>query len=256
MRLIADTHVHFYPCYDLRQAFSNLRNCLSALDRNALIMGFLAERHDCHYFKELRENSGLLGNGITVRGDDTVLVISEQGYPDLYLFAGRQIITSERIEILALTTDMEIADGLPADDIISAVREKEGIPVVSWAPGKWFFRRKHVVASLIDSYEPGTLLFGDTTLRPVGWMEPFLMQRAVRKGFGLIAGSDPLPFGGEEKMMGRYAVLLESDFDPENPTVSIRTAFTRPEFSPKRIGKRGSVPETLSRLFKNARSKK
>jgi len=256
MRLIADTHVHFYPCYDLQQALNNLRRNLSTLNRNAVCMAFLAERHDCHFFRQFGERGReMLGADIQVQLYDNALLFSEEGYPDLYFFAGRQIITRERIEVLALTTDMEIEDGLPVDEVVSRVTANGGIPVISWAPGKWFFQRKKVVESLLDRYEPGTILFGDTTLRPTGWLEPDLMKKAVRQGFGLVAGSDPLPFKGEEVVMGRYAVRLEADFDADDPVASIRSLFTRPKFTPARVGRRGRPLETLFRLFQNARSK-
>ena len=220
-------------------------------------MAFLAERHDCHFFQEFSERGNkILGDDIQVQLFDNALLFTEQGFPDLYLFAGRQIITQERIEILALTTDVELEDGLAVDEVISRVRLEGGLPVVSWAPGKWFFQRKEVVASLIEKFSPGEILFGDTTLRPTGWLEPLLMRRAVQKSFGCIAGSDPLPFSGEEKRMGQYAIQFDLDSYEENPVDSIRTLFRHPGFTPVRVGRRGRPLETLTRIYQNAQSKK
>ena len=57
MHLIIDTHLHFYPCYDLSKALNALRINLLRLDSNAVYIGILAERSDCHFFKEMYENS-------------------------------------------------------------------------------------------------------------------------------------------------------------------------------------------------------
>ena len=257
MRIVADTHVHLYPCYNLRQALTTLRRNLAAHVQEAVHFAFLAERYDCHYFRDFAAgNTEVLGKQVEVTGYENCLRLSEDGFSDLYLVAGRQIITRERIEILALTTDLAIEDGLGVDEVIQRVRTEGGIPVVSWAPGKWFFQRREVVAGLIDKFAPGEILFGDTTLRPTGWLEPLLMRRAKQKKFGCVAGSDPLPFSGEEKMMGMFGICLDMDFSGDDPVASIRNSFTVSGFTPARVGHRGGPLTTLIRLFKNAQSKK
>ena len=61
MRLIADTHVHIYPCYDIKQALHTLRTNLSFLDSQAVCLAFLAEQSDCNFFAEFEKNiTGLL----------------------------------------------------------------------------------------------------------------------------------------------------------------------------------------------------
>lgn len=256
MRLVADTHVHIYPFYDITLALNTLRTNLSLLDEQATCMVFLAERSDCNFYSNFKQNiAGSLSPEIRVHYLENALHLQEPGYSDLYIFPGRQIITRERIEILSLTIDQRIPDKLTAREVVDTIRQKEGIPVLSWAPGKWFFKRNKIVRDLIDSNKPGSLLIGDTTLRPTCWPQPLLMRRAVRKGLTIISGSDPLPFAEEEQVMGRYAILMDSDFDPDNPAKSIRSIFTQPGFSPSLIGKRGDLLSTFRRLFKNARSK-
>ncbi len=255
--LIADTHVHFYPCYNPQIALDTLRTNLAGMNDGAVCGAMLAERHDCHFFKEFRESTlPQLRRQVQAQCQDNFILLREKGWPDLYIFPGRQVITRERIEILSLTSDTFIPDGLPAQDVLSKIRSANGLPAISWAPGKWFFRRKKVVKDLLDSNKPGTLLVGDTTLRPVGWLQPVLMRYASNKGFAIVAGSDPLPFTGEEKNMGRYAVRLENDFDLGNPVESIRSLLTQPGLKPILAGKRGGVFTTLERLIKNSRSKK
>jgi hypothetical protein len=255
--LIADTHVHFYPCYDPKVALDTLRSNLADIDDRAVCGAFLAERHDCHFFREFQQRIlPHLSPKVQAQCQEDFILLREKGWPDLYIFPGRQVITRERVEILSLTSDTLIPDGLPAQDVLSEISSAGGLPVISWAPGKWFFGRKKVVKDLLDSNRPGTLLVGDTTLRPVGWLQPVLMRYANNKGFAIVAGSDPLPFTGEEKNMGQYAIRLEKGFDLENPVESIRSLLTQPGLKPILIGKREGVFTTLQRLIKNARSKK
>lgn len=256
MRLIADTHVHIYPNYDTKLALHTLRTNLSKIDNQAICIAFLAERADCTFFSDFKKNiAETLGSTSEVRYLKNALHLREDGYPDLYIFPGRQIITSERIEILSLTLDLLIPDGLAAQEVVSRIRQKEGVPVLSWAPGKWFFRRKKVVRDLIDSSQPGSLLIGDTTLRPTCWAQPLLMRRAYRKGLAIISGSDPLPFTGEEQIMGQYGISIDCSFDPDDAATSIRKILTQEKFQPLAVGKRGNILSTLRRLYYNAKSK-
>ena len=56
MKIIADTHVHFYPCYQLGLALSTLINKLDTLVPDAIKAAFLVERSDCRFYAQLEEN--------------------------------------------------------------------------------------------------------------------------------------------------------------------------------------------------------
>ena len=256
MRLIADTHIHLYSCFNINQALDTLRTNLSHLDNQAVCIAFLAERADCNFFSGIQKKT-ISTSPPTFKTHcmDNALLIQQDKHPDLYLLPGRQIIARENIEILALTVDLDIEDGLPAQEIIDLIRQQDGLPVLSWAPGKWFFKRKKIVNKLLASNKPGTLLLGDTTLRPTCWLRPFLMKKAMAKGFTVICGSDPLPFAGEEKVLGQYGTILDCPFDKQNPAKSIRSFLSQPGLQPPRVGKRGTLFTTLYRLSKNAHSK-
>lgn len=180
--------------------------------------------------------------------EENGLILFENDKPQLYLFSGRQIVTAERIEILALTVDIEVMKDTPAEDVVKTVLDAGGIPVLSWAPGKWFLGRKKVVRQLIDSFDSGKLLIGDSTLRPTVWAEPLLMQVARSRGFAVVAGSDPLPFSGEEKYMGTYASVLDGPFDPDKPVSCIRKILTTSGGKITKAGKRCGPLEVIRRL--------
>jgi hypothetical protein len=255
-RLIADGHVHLYPFYDLPRAVSSLEGNLRKHGISGIPAGFLAERHDCHVFRELREGRlRLPGMDFRPAGEGCLALHGEAG-PRLFLFPGRQIVTAERLEILALTVDIQLPDGSPAADVVERVQASGGVPVLAWAPGKWFFKRGNVVAGLLRRFAAGKLLLGDTTLRPTLWAEPRLMRHARSRGFGILAGSDPLPFAGEEGNLGRYATVLEGEFDSGSPRTGVRRMLTSPGGPGSVVGSRGGVGETLRRLRANAGTKK
>jgi hypothetical protein len=53
MQIVADTHIHIYPCYDLNRSLESLIQNLSNMNDKAISAAFLAERHDCHFFSDV-----------------------------------------------------------------------------------------------------------------------------------------------------------------------------------------------------------
>ncbi len=233
-----------------------LRSNLASLAPHCTYLAFFAERFDCHYFQEMQNKYRESAHSPTQIEDfGEAFLLREQGHKDIFLFAGRQVITRERLEILALTTDMEIPDGLPVHDVIDRINRADAIAVLSWAPGKWFGGRGKIVNRLLEDYSPHELQLGDTTLRPWCWLEPLLMRKGIKSGFSVLAGSDPLPFAGEEVMMGRYVSGWQMEFDFHDPVGSVRNYLKESGKCPERIGKRGFCIETMTRLYKNAKAK-
>ena len=255
MRIVADTHVHVYPCYDAHEVFTSAFACLKQLggpDAAGAIL--LTERFDCHFFQGLGEGRVKVPTfGISALSDGRSARVTNAGGDTLYVIAGRQIVTQERLEVLALTIDAAIPDGKPVRAVLSEIREQGGVPVLSWAPGKWFGKRGEIVRDLIDTLSPRDFILGDTTLRPTVWPEPALMRRASEKGFRIVAGSDPLPFAGEECRVGSYASLWDGAMDSEKPAVSLKNLLM--DTVSERVGKRGDAVPTVVRLFRNACSK-
>ena len=235
MTVIADTHVHIYPFHDrtalIDGAFRRLAALAPAAGARALC---LTERHDCHAFREL-PGDRVETNAVT--------------WGDGRIFAGRQIVTRERLEVLALTIEADIPDGQPIADVLPRIRELGGVPVLSWAPGKWFFKRGDVMRNLIKNSTPGDFLLGDTSLRPTVWPEPCLMCSARKKGFSIVAGSDPLPVPGEEKYAGTYATIIEGNFDAAKPVSSMRSLrIARPGWRSPPAIRSASCNSTIRRL--------
>jgi hypothetical protein len=257
MSIIADGHLHIYPFYNLPTLLEHLAVNLAAHAGDAVRVALLAERHDCHALHDMPRQATLLSNrGWSISAEPCgACLLSRDGDAPLYIIAGRQVVTAERLEVLALTTDTDIPDGLTAGESIERVKNVGALPVLAWAPGKWFGKRGKIVRQLIDAAAPGELLIGDTSLRPTCWAEPLLMRRARRKGLRVLCGSDPLPFAGEERLAGTYATVLDAEFDPTCPVESMRAALRDASVSVRHAGRRGGPLDVLRRLRRNAAAK-
>lgn len=257
--IVIDGHVHVYPFHDYALALSSLFRGLDAIAETGLgpkaqyvRVALLAERRDCRFFSELERR--ISGYEIKEKSSDFATVADPSSGKLIYILPGRQIVSSERIEILALTKDADIPDGLPAHEIIELAKKQSAAPVLSWAPGKWFFRRHKVVNELLTTSEPGSFLIGDTSLRPTIWPVPALMQKAADLGFRVIAGSDPLPAFSEERMAGTYGFILKADFNDGNPGESVRTALFDPSITSELAGRRCSPSVVFQRMRRHRQS--
>ncbi|MFT5241536.1 MAG: hypothetical protein ACI9X0_002519, partial [Kiritimatiellia bacterium] len=137
MQVVADTHVHLYDGYDMDMALQQLSQRLAAFANDTgHLAACLTERKACHAFETLRDGAlSLPAFEISAGDDPSVLRLS--GQHTLNLYSGFQIVTKERLEVLALVCATRIPDGQDLDETIEAVRASGGIPVLPWSPGKW-----------------------------------------------------------------------------------------------------------------------
>lgn len=253
---LADTHLHLYPCYDLDRAFSGLIDRLAAHHKpQAVFAACLAERSGYNFYEQLQTGKQLLDFKVEHADSRQLILCRNNDSSRLTLLPGRQIIAAERIEVLALCTDALFADGTPAAELIRYIRAQNGVPVLPWSPGKWFFQRGKVIAHLLRSFTPQDLLIGDVSLRPIGWPLPFLMRTAKRLGYQIISGSDPLPFSGEEKQFGRYASCILCAETGLAPNDALRSLLSG-KAEAVSTGRRSSPLEVFRRLRYNAAARR
>ena len=206
MDIIADTHLHLYPEFDLNKALVSLFKHLT-VHTEALKLGYLAETGEQAFFDDLLSGDIALSPQYEIhpgRQNRWLEIRLKSSGNSVYLLPGKQVISAENIEILVLGTRESFNEKMPAREIIQQARAVDAVPVVAWSLGKWLGSRGKVVGALIDEFGPNDFLIGDTTMRPVGWPTPVLMKKAIKKGFRVVAGSDPLPFSGEEQWLGKY----------------------------------------------------
>ena len=253
-RIIADFHLHLYkvfPIEPLLQAlFANLTRAAGPAhgQEPALKVAFLAERRRYQIFQDWhRGHFRVRGFTATPRGPHC-LEITTAKQDRLLLFAGRQVATTESLEILSLANDRDIPDALPFPEAAARVLETGGIPVLPWAPGKWGGSRKAIIRKGIEAMAGHGLMICDSSIRPAFFPDPALFHTARRLGVPLVAGSDPFPVTGEEELVGRYATLLECDIPPESvPEVLPRLLRERAFTTCRRVGRRSHFPIAAQR---------
>jgi hypothetical protein len=148
---------------------------------------------------------------------------------EILICAGRQIVTAENLEVLALATTAMRADGAPIQEVIDWVHRHNGIPVLPWGFGKWWGRRGHIVSTLLQSNARDRFLLGDNSGRPWFLGRPIQFAAAVQQNRQILPGSDPLPFASESWRAGCAGFSISGSVEPERPADDIRQLLKNPD---------------------------
>jgi hypothetical protein len=256
LTVIGDGHLHLYKSYDIKQALDNLFSKLQYLaERNKVEnknfkVGLLMQPQGDDFFKNLSEKKIDLPDYSVEKTIDGALWVISRYNQKVCLIPGRQIITGEKIEVLAACMENDILQTVSAETVIERVIEDKGIPILPWAPGKWMFKRGKAIEKLINKFSARQILTGDTSLRPLGFPLPRLMKKAVQKNIKILAGSDPLPFKGEEKQIGNFCFMFTANFDSNKPMESFRSQLGDTSTKISSVGKRNNLFQAGMRLKK------
>ena len=139
--IISDTHVHIHACFHLADFLdSAYENCKTENNRSGKGDQFigvllLTESSWDHWFQSLvsytknidtsSENHIRKWSFHRTCENSSLLAKSSNG-DKLVLIAGRQIVTKENLEVLALATPSNFKDGTPIEDTIEIVRNHFG----------------------------------------------------------------------------------------------------------------------------------
>jgi len=257
--LSIDGHVHLYPIYDLVRAIESgyknlIKNCNGKSGEKVIPVWLLTERSDCAIFENISKSPAAFnkdGYEFIPNADGLTILVKNNSELLLYIFAGRQLVASEGLEILSLVSTLNIPDrSKPIREIKQAILDSGGIPTLNWAPGKWFFNRGKVIASLINENSADDVFIGETTLRNTLWPEPKLIKQAKQKSYSVIAGSDPLPFNGEEETVGTFGFKIRGDFDSSKPAQLFCRMMKENKDKIELIGRRNDIFTFASRQYK------
>ena len=153
---IIDAHVHIYSCFDLaallESAYHNFDAEARRQSRGNYFTGILllTETPKDNSFQQLcsrADKSEPLGDQYSslwhfYHTDEDCSLLAENNHGhQLILIAGRQIITQEKLEVLALITRSRFPDGAPIRTLITAINERGAIPVLPWGVGKWLGKK-------------------------------------------------------------------------------------------------------------------
>ncbi|HEU4700621.1 MAG TPA: hypothetical protein VFS40_15660 [Gemmatimonadales bacterium] len=228
-----DAHVHYHACFDPLAFLEGARGHFARVGcvqrrGEATLLGILCftesagARGFASFAACAAAGAGTGPAGPTPHGwrltstAEARALLAWRGPEAILLLAGRQIVTAEGLEVLALGCARELPDGRPLGKTVEAVRAADALAVLPWGFGKWTGRRGRVVEAYLRDAAREVAL-GDNGGRPRRAPRPRLLTRAAALGRVVLPGSDPLPFPSQTAAAGRYGFLLEGELDAERP---------------------------------------
>lgn len=224
--ILIDAHVHIYDCFDidtfLDAAWDNFhRQAGTANDFTGLLL--LTESGHHNWFQTLAAStvSGLSWSFYPTA--ESYSLRARNGPRELYLIAGRQIITAEKLEVLALISDLTCPDGLSTIETIQTIQTVGGIVALPWGVGKWLGQRGKLITQLIQQPDLGPLFLGDNSGRPQFWQRPDYFSQSEQQGLPILLGTDPLPLSSEVSRPGQFGLMLMGKLDVNRPGSYVKT---------------------------------
>jgi hypothetical protein len=248
---LLDGHVHIHDVFDfaamLDHASENrdsaaLRQGLSPAVPGVLM---LTESRGADGFRRAAKRAGLrIGRWrVQPTGESMSLRLESGNDAPLLLIAGRQIVTAERLEVLALGTLTTFVDGLPIDTVLSQVDDAGALPVLPWGFGKWMGGRGRIVRDLLDSPRASRVFVGDNGGRLSVAPEPSLFKVARQRGILILPGTDPFPFAEQVRRPLSYGFVLAADVAGSAPAACIQQALQARQAQPEVFGRCAGVAD-------------
>jgi len=226
-RLRADTHVHFHACFEEGPFLDAAATALKAGSADTITAVLcLTESHDANWFgrlTELDENTEVGNSGWRKKKtqDNNSVIVSDSNGRRLAIIAGRQIVSKERLEVLALGYANLFDDGEPIRSVLNHVSDTGALPVVPWGFGKWAGSRGEIVKQLFED-PPCDFAVGDNGGRLSILSEPALFGTARSKGYSILPGTDPFPFRWDSHRAGTFGIEWRGSLDPDTPFESLK----------------------------------
>jgi hypothetical protein len=156
----------------------------------------------------------------------------------LFLVAGRQIVSSDGLEAVALG----LRDAPPdrqhtLADLVTSIRDAGATPIIPWGAGKWLGRRGAVVRHVLAGASAGQLFLGDNGGRPWFWPTPAPFAIAAAKRIWTLPGSDPLPFPDHAERAGSFGFRLSGTLDAASPATDLLAGLRDVPNQPDRFGR-------------------
>ncbi len=155
---------------------------------------------------------------------------------ELILIAGRQIVTQEKLEVLALLTRHQFSDGLPLEKTVRQISSKGGIPVIPWGAGKWMGQRGKVLKKFLHEKHLFNFFLGDNGGRPSFWRKGAHFEVAKKMAIQTLRGSDPLPLSNEMNRIGSFGFVMDEKIDIKKPARSLKQFLNNQNLDIKNFG--------------------
>jgi len=248
MAILIDSHVHFHSCFNpvafFNSALQNFSKILptQSIDNLDKILLF-TESQGSNYFEQLSITSSDFNNSATWKMCKTYetssLIARDVSGKTLIVIAGRQIVTSEKLEVLALGLTDTIPDGSTLSQTVRLAQEQGAIVVLPWGFGKWAGQRGVIIDDYLSGLKKGEKVFlGDNGNRLEHSITPKQFSFAAKNGIFILPGSDPLPFVSQQKRVASYGFILPGRIDENVPKQSLCTKLLELSSQPDLFGQK------------------
>lgn len=250
---LVDAHVHIHSNFNIENfitaAYSNFDKIADQISPGCEFNGILCltESQGVNYFRSFSSNLNLLKKyKFSQTKEENSFSCSNSNDKKIFFISGKQIVTREELEVLALGLNENIKDGRPIEEVIDYIVSKNSLPVLPWGVGKWNGKRGTKVNNLIYRSSKNFFL-GDNGNRPYFWKKPVIFYNAEQKGIINLPGSDPLPFSSEEKRPGSFGFYFNAKVNELTPFNDLKDKIMNSKSSFSTFGKL----ESPLRFFKN-----
>lgn len=233
--IYVDAHVHIHEDVNIdtlltsavqnfQQAEKTLTSSASQPSQYVLCLTEIQAAQEFHELKSQAQAASADPSHWQIRAtrENDSLVVTHPDFGELIIIAGRQIVTSEKLEVLALGTDKSIPDGNSITDVINGVQELDALAVIPWGFGKWIGKRGAVLDRVLREPFRQPIFLGDNSGRPKHWRQPPHFVKARKYGMRILPGSDPLPFPSEFKRIGSFGFVMEGDVSNINAAADLK----------------------------------
>lgn len=237
---LVDGHVHFHrlgsvaPTLDA--AASNFRS-INAVPERLLGAILLTQTAAERVFESLESMDQAGGWALSAADSEPETLVARNENCSLAVICGRQVRTTDGLEILALGTRSTFSDGLPFAHAVEAVRRSGALPVVPWGFGKWLGDRGRQVLTTLESLGPESVFIGDNGSRLAMWGMPSQLRNLELRGFRLLPGTDPFPFARDYRRVGRFGFVVDATLSENSPWRTLRNWLVSQRTSPRCYGR-------------------
>lgn len=217
--ILVDGHMHVHESADVSvllsaaaKNFASLAARLGCSQWQGLLL--LCDMVGQDWFGALEKQGGTRRYGewqVSCNGPGATHALASRGDTVLHIVAGRQLATSERLEVLAIGTRAQLPDGAELEETIAAAQATGALVVLPWAVGKWLGNRGMLVRKAFLASRECPIFAGDNGGRPGFWREPEVFTITRSRGLPVLPGTDPLPLPGEHARVGSFGFWLNAD---------------------------------------------
>lgn len=224
-KIFVDAHVHIHKCFHLPTFFDSAIANFQVASKELgspnehhcfiLLLAESAPQNSYLYLSDLAVAGHCISNykGLTWRflhtSEEGGLQACRSDGRSVFLLAGRQIVTAEKLEMLGLLTPTVLEDHQPLSQTVQDVRNAGGLPVLPWGVGKWTGKRGSILKQFLATHE-SPIFLGDNGGRPFFWPRPRLFSFVEEREGHILPGSDPLPFPAEVTRAGSYGFTVDA----------------------------------------------